>query len=128
MRDSEPTVRVFASTQLTLGSAPREILMISLAGPLTPLTPVLSFAAFRGDLISATTGDAGISMSRAGARKTGQAVYGERGSPWIGKPPAFCAMQDRKSAESFARSFQGRIHSGPERDIEIPPRPTVHSP
>jgi len=37
-----------------------------------------------------------------------------------GKPPAFCAMQDRKSTESFSRSLQGRIHGGPDRKLASP--------
>jgi hypothetical protein len=40
----------------------------------------------------------------------------ERGLPGIGKPPAFCATQDCESTERFARSFQGRIYSGPGHD------------
>jgi hypothetical protein len=40
-----------------------------------------------------------------GSSKTGLVACGERGLPGIGKPPAFCAMQDRKSAESFCRSI-----------------------
>jgi hypothetical protein len=31
-----------------------------------------------------------------------------------GKSPAFCAMQDRESAESFARSRHGRLYGGPD--------------
>jgi hypothetical protein len=40
-----------------------------------------------------------------GSSKIGLVACDERGLPWTGKPPAFCAMQDRRSAESFCRSI-----------------------
>jgi len=38
-----------------------------------------------------------------------------------GKPPAFCALQESNSAESFSRSLQGRIRGGPENAYPIQP-------
>jgi hypothetical protein len=77
-----------------------------------PMTVALTREAASGGLVT-------------GREKQGRRMR-RRGLPGR-QTPAFCAMQDRKSAESSARSFQGRIHSVPEHDLPMPPPTPANS-